>query len=261
MRDLVIRLAPERFEDLVALLALYRPGPLKSGMVDDFIKRKQGKVPISYEVPELKQILEETYGVIVYQEQVMKIATSLASFSLAQADILRRAMGKKNAEEMAMQKKNFIEGAQKNKIAAKKSEKLFDLMAKFAEYGFNKSHSAAYALVAFQTAYLKAHYPVEFMAALLSSEMGNSDKILRYLGGMPGKEDRGPSPGREREPPGFHRGGRQDPVRPGRGQECGPGRHPIDPLRPGGEGEFHLPGGFLPAKWTCARSTSGSSRA
>jgi len=182
MKDLVIRLMPERFEDLVALLALYRPGPLKSGMVDDFIKRKQGKTPIAYEVSELKEILEETYGVIVYQEQVMKIATKLANFSLAQADILRRAMGKKNAEEMAMQKKHFLEGAQKGKIAAKKAEKLFDLMGKFAEYGFNKSHSAAYALVAFQTAYLKAHYPVEFMAALLSSEMGVSDKILRHLG-------------------------------------------------------------------------------
>ncbi len=182
MKDLVVRLAPERFEDLVALLALYRPGPLKSGMVDDFIKRKQGKVSISYDVPELEQILRETYGVIVYQEQVMKIATMLASFSLAQADLLRRAMGKKNADEMAMQKKHFIEGAQKNKVPGKKAERLFDLMAKFAEYGFNKSHSAAYAIIAFQTAHLKVHYPVEFMAALLSSEMGNSDKIILYLG-------------------------------------------------------------------------------
>ena len=182
MKDLVMRLLPERFEDLVALLALYRPGPLKSGMVDDFIKRKQGKVPISYEVPELKEILEETYGVIVYQEQVMRIATKLASFSLADADILRRAMGKKNIDEMAMQKEKFIDGAQEHKTPVKKAEKLFELMAKFAEYGFNKSHSTAYALIAFQTAYLKAHYPVEFMAALLSSEMGNSDKILRYLG-------------------------------------------------------------------------------
>jgi DNA polymerase-3 subunit alpha len=181
MRDLVMRLLPERFEDLVALLALYRPGPLKSGMVDDFIRRKQGKVPIVYEVPDLQEILEETYGVIVYQEQVMKIATKLANFSLAGADILRRAMGKKNADEMATQKKNFIEGARGRGIAIKKAEKLFDLMAKFAEYGFNKSHSAAYALIAYQTAYLKAHYPVEFMAALLSSEMGDSDKILRHL--------------------------------------------------------------------------------
>ncbi len=181
MRDLVVRLLPERFEDLVALLALYRPGPLKSGMVDDFIKRKLGKVAIEYEIPELKGILEETYGVIVYQEQVMQIATLLANFSLADADILRRAMGKKNSDEMARQKKQFLEGAQRNKISSKKAEKLFDLMAKFAEYGFNKSHSAAYALIAFQTAYLKTHFPVEFMTALLSSEMGNADKILRYL--------------------------------------------------------------------------------
>jgi DNA polymerase III subunit alpha len=181
MKDLVTRLLPERFEDIVALLALYRPGPLKSGMVDDFIKRKQGKVSLTYDVPELKDILAETYGVIVYQEQVMKIATKLANFSLASADILRRAMGKKKPEEMAMQKKFFLDGAQKNKIPAKKAEKLFDLMAKFAEYGFNKSHSAAYAMVAYQTAYLKAHYPEEFMAGLLSSEMGDTDKILRHL--------------------------------------------------------------------------------
>jgi DNA polymerase III subunit alpha len=181
MRDLVVRLAPSRFEDLVALLALYRPGPLKSGMVDDFIKRKQGKTPITYELPELEEILAETYGVIVYQEQVMKISTVLASFSPAEADLLRRAMGKKKADEMAMQKKNFLEGAQTNKIPNKKAEKLFDLMAKFAEYGFNKSHSAAYALVALQTAFLKAHYSVEFMAALMSSEMANAEKIVRYL--------------------------------------------------------------------------------
>ena len=181
MRDLVIRLAPSRFEDLVALLALYRPGPLKSGMVDDFIKRKQGKTAITYDLPELEGILSETYGVIVYQEQVMKIATALASFTPAEADLLRRAMGKKKADEMEMQKKSFLGGAQTNKIPAKKAEKLFDLMAKFAEYGFNKSHSAAYALLALQTAFLKAHFPVEFMAALMSSEMSNADKIQRYL--------------------------------------------------------------------------------
>ena len=156
MRDLVVRLAPSRFEDLVALLALYRPGPLKSGMVDDFIKRKQGKTSITYELSELEEILAETYGVIVYQEQVMKIATVLANFTPAEADLLRRAMGKKKADEMAMQKKNFLEGAQANKIPRKKAEKIFDLMAKFAEYGFNKSHSAAYALVAFQTALFKS---------------------------------------------------------------------------------------------------------
>jgi DNA polymerase-3 subunit alpha len=150
--------------------------------VDDFIKRKQGKIPIAYEIPELKDILEETYGVIVYQEQVMKIASKLASFTLADADILRRAMGKKKADEMAMQKKNFLEGAQKNKIPAKKAERLFDLMAKFAEYGFNKSHSAAYALIAYQTAYLKANYPAEYITALLISNTGLPEKVASAVG-------------------------------------------------------------------------------
>jgi DNA polymerase-3 subunit alpha len=181
MRDLLVKLKPECFEDLIAILALYRPGPIGSGMVDDFIKRKRGLVPIKYELPELKDILKETYGVIVYQEQVMKIANVLAGFSLGQADLLRRAMGKKKPEEMDKQKERFIKGARDHGIPEKKAEKLFDLMAYFAGYGFNKSHSAAYALISYQTAYLKAHYPVEFMAALLSSEMGNADKVVRYI--------------------------------------------------------------------------------
>jgi DNA polymerase III subunit alpha len=181
MRDLLIKLKPEVFEDLIAILALYRPGPIGSGMVDDFIKRKRGLIPIKYELPQLKDILQETYGVIVYQEQVMKIANVLAGFSLGQADLLRRAMGKKKPEEMEKQKERFIVGARDNGIPEKKAEKLFDLMAYFAGYGFNKSHSAAYALISYQTAYLKAHYPVEFMAALLSSEMGNADKVVRYI--------------------------------------------------------------------------------
>ena len=181
MRDLLVKLKPEGFEDLIAILALYRPGPIGSGMVDDFIKRKRGLVPIKYELPDLKDILKETYGVIVYQEQVMKIANVLAGFSLGQADLLRRAMGKKKPEEMEKQKERFIKGARDHGIPEKKAEKLFDLMAYFAGYGFNKSHSAAYALISFQTAYLKAHYPVEFMAALLSSEMGNADKVVRYI--------------------------------------------------------------------------------
>ena len=181
MRDLLVKLKPEVFEDLIAILALYRPGPIGSGMVDDFIKRKRGLVPIKYELPQLKEILKETYGVIVYQEQVMKIANVLAGFSLGQADLLRRAMGKKKPEDMEKQKERFIKGARDNGIPEKKAEKLFDLMAYFAGYGFNKSHSAAYALISYQTAYLKTHYPVEFMAALLSSEMGNSDKIVRYI--------------------------------------------------------------------------------
>jgi DNA polymerase-3 subunit alpha len=181
MRDLLIKLKPENFKEIIALVALYRPGPLKSGMVDEYIKRKHGKETIRYDLPELKEILIDTYGVIVYQEQVMRIASSLSHFSLEDADILRRAMSKKDPKEMEMQKEKFLVGAKKNRINQAKAEKIFDLMAKFAEYGFNKSHSAAYALIAYQTAYLKAHYPLEFMAALLTSEVQNADKILKYI--------------------------------------------------------------------------------
>jgi DNA polymerase-3 subunit alpha len=181
MKDLLIKLKPENFREVIALVALYRPGPLKSGMVEDFIKRKHGQESIRYDLPELKEILQDTYGVIVYQEQVMRIASKLADFSLEDADILRRAMSKKDPKEMEMQKEKFLGGARKNRINLNKAEKIFDLMAKFAEYGFNKSHSAAYALIAYQTAYLKAHYPIEFMAALLTSEVQNADKIVKYI--------------------------------------------------------------------------------
>jgi DNA polymerase-3 subunit alpha len=181
MRDLLTRLRPETFEDLIALVALYRPGPLGSGMIDDFIGRKHGKIPIKYELPQLEPILRETYGVIVYQEQVMQIAAVLAGYTMGQADVLRKAMGKKITSVMEEQKQIFLEGARKNGIAKEVAGRLFDLISKFGEYGFNKSHSAAYALVAYQTAYLKAHYPVEFMAALLTSEKDNTDKIIRYI--------------------------------------------------------------------------------
>ena len=181
MRNLLVKIKPETFEDLIAILALYRPGPLESGMVDDFIKRKRDASQIVYEPPELEPILKETYGVIVYQEQVMAITNQLAGFSLGQADLLRRAMGKKKHDEMAKQKTLFISGGKKKGIPEKLAEKIFDQMAFFAGYGFNKSHSAAYALVTYQTAYLKAHYPTEFMAALLTSEMGNTDKMVGYF--------------------------------------------------------------------------------
>ncbi|MCA9472735.1 MAG: DNA polymerase III subunit alpha [Nitrospirales bacterium] len=181
MRNLLVKIKPETFEDLIAILALYRPGPLESGMVDDFIKRKRDPSKTVYDPPQLESILKETYGVIVYQEQVMAIANQLAGFSLGQADLLRRAMGKKKHEEMAKQKALFIEGAKCKRIPEKKAEKLFDQMAFFAGYGFNKSHSAAYALVTYQTAYLKTHYPTEFMAALLTTEMGNTDKMVGYF--------------------------------------------------------------------------------
>jgi DNA polymerase-3 subunit alpha len=181
MRDILRRYQPAHIEDLTALNALYRPGPIQGGMIDDFIKRKQGTTKVSYELPQLKDILEETYGVILYQEQVMQIANRLASFSLSEADILRRIMGKKKKEEMAAQRAKFMAGCANNKIPEKKAERIFDLMAEFAGYGFNKSHSCAYALLAYQTAYLKTHYPVEFIAALLTSEAGNTDKIVKYI--------------------------------------------------------------------------------
>jgi DNA polymerase-3 subunit alpha len=181
MRDILRRYQPTRIEDLTALNALYRPGPIQGGMIDDFINRKHGKKKVSYELPQLKDILEETYGVILYQEQVMQIANSLASFSLGEADILRRAMGKKKKEEMAAQRAKFMAGCAKNALAEKNAERIFNLMEEFAGYGFNKSHSCAYALLAYQTAFLKTHYPVEFMAALLTSETGNAEKQVKYI--------------------------------------------------------------------------------
>ena len=181
MRDLLTKMLPNRFEDLIAIVALYRPGPIGSGMIDDFIKRKKGQTPVKYELPQLKEILDETYGIILYQEQVMSIANKLANFSMGQADILRKAMGKKRPEEMEKLKESFIQGARANGTSEKKAKKIFDLMALFAEYGFNKSHSAAYAYLAYQTAYLKTHYPVEFMAATLSSDMDNTDKIVKSI--------------------------------------------------------------------------------
>ena len=179
MRDLLVGFKPDRFEDIIAIIALYRPGPMD--LIPDFIKRKQGKVPIVYELPELEPILKDTYGVIVYQEQVMAIANTVAGFTLGQADILRRAMGKKKPEEMEKLRVKFLEGARQKKIAEKKAEKLYELIQKFAGYGFNKSHAAAYAVVCYQTGYLKAHYPTEFMAALMTSDMGNQDKVVGYF--------------------------------------------------------------------------------
>jgi len=175
------RYQPNSIEDLTALNALYRPGPIQGGMIDDFIERKHGRRKIEYELPELKEILQETLGVIVYQEQVMQAANRLAGYSLGEADLLRRAMGKKNAEEMAKQRERFVQGATKNGFPPKKIEKIFDLMAQFAGYGFNKSHSAAYALLAYHTAYLKTHYPVDFMAALLTSVTGSTDDVVKYI--------------------------------------------------------------------------------
>lgn len=181
MRDLIKRLQPDCFEDLIALVALFRPGPLQSGMVDDFINRKHGRAKVSYPHPHLEPILRPTYGVILYQEQVMQIAQVLAGYTLGAADILRRAMGKKKPEEMAKQREIFCKGATSNGVNADIASHIFDLMEKFAGYGFNKSHSAAYALIAYQTAWLKAHYPAAFMSAVLSADMDRTEKILLFL--------------------------------------------------------------------------------
>ena len=186
MKELIRKLGPDRFEDIIALVALFRPGPLQSGMVDDFINRKKGRAEVSYPHPQyqhecLKPALEPTYGVILYQEQVMQIAQEMGGYTLGGADLLRRAMGKKNAAEMAKQRDLFVEGAIAKGFAKNLASNVFDLMEKFAGYGFNKSHSAAYALVAYQTGWLKTHYPAEFMAATISSDMDKTDKVVTFI--------------------------------------------------------------------------------
>ena len=181
MRDLLKKLKPEEFSDIVALIALYRPGPMGSGMTDDFIRRKHGLIPIEYLHPKLEPILKDTYGVILYQEQVMRIASDLAGCTMAKADLLRQAMGKKISVLLDQQRKEFVDGAIKNGISRGIADKIFDLISHFAGYGFNKSHSSAYASISYQTAYLKANYPLYYMTALLTSEMNNTDKLVRYI--------------------------------------------------------------------------------
>ena len=188
IREMTVKIRPNCFEDLVAILALYRPGPLDSGMAEEYIKRKHGREKIRYLHPLLETILKDTYGVIVYQEQVMQIAQVLGGYTMGDADMLRRAMGKKDPEEMAAQRERFVEGARGKKIDDKIAAEIFDQMETFARYGFNKSHSAAYALVSYQTAYLKTHYPVEFIATLMTSEMGDTDKVIKNLAECRGKD-------------------------------------------------------------------------
>ena len=181
MKDLVKRLQPDCFDEIVALVALFRPGPLQSGMVDDFINRKHGRAKVIYPHPKLEPILRPTYGVILYQEQVMQIAQVLAGYSLGAADMLRRAMGKKKPEEMAEQRTIFCKGSVERGVELETATHIFDLMEKFAGYGFNKSHSVSYALIAYQTAWLKAHYTSAYMAAVLSSDMDNTDKVVHFI--------------------------------------------------------------------------------
>lgn len=181
MKDLLLRLKPACFEDIIALVALYRPGPLDSGMHEEFVERKNGRVPVTYLIPELEPILKDTYGIILYQEQVMNIAAVLGDYSMAEADNLRKAMGKKMGEIMAQERERFLRRAEKKRMDPEKAEKIFDLIEKFGRYGFNKAHSTAYAMIAYQTAYLKAHFPVEFMAAILTSEMNVTEEVVKYI--------------------------------------------------------------------------------
>ena len=227
MRDVLRRYQPNSIEDLTALNALYRPGPIQGGMIDDFIDRKHGRKKIEYELPELKEVLKETLGVIVYQEQVMQIANRLAGYSLGEADLLRRAMGKKNAEEMAKQRERFVQGAVERGFPPKKIEKIFDLMAQFAGYGFNKSHSAAYALLAYHTAYLED--------ALSGGVHGGAadlgDRQHRRRGEvhqrMPRDGNCRRAAGYQRQRRELHSARRGDPLRPGGGEERRPQRHRI----------------------------------
>ena len=179
MRDALRGLRPERLEDIIAIVSLYRPGPMD--LIPDFIDRRHGRAKIKYEHPAMETFTRETYGIMVYQEQIMQIASEMGGFTMGEADTLRRAMGKKDRDLMATQKAKFVGGCAERAIAAAKAERVWELMEKFAGYGFNKSHAAAYGLVAYQTAYFKANYPVEFMAALLTSEMGDTDKIVKYI--------------------------------------------------------------------------------
>ena len=186
MKELIKKLKPDCLEDMIALVALFRPGPLQSGMVDDFINRKHGRAELSYPHPDyqyagLEPVLKPTYGIILYQEQVMQIAQVMAGYTLGGADMLRRAMGKKKPEEMAKQRGGFIEGCSSNGIDPNLSGNIFDLVEKFAGYGFNKSHSAAYGWVSYQTAWLKAHFPSPFMAAVLTADMHNTDKVVTLI--------------------------------------------------------------------------------
>ncbi len=181
MKDLLMKLKPSKFDDIMPLIALYRPGPLNSGMVKEFTERKNNPDKVTYETPLLEDILKDTYGVIIYQEQIMKIARVLANFSLKDADILRKAMSKKIPEELNKYRTQFIEGAKLNGVSRPVAEKIYDVIVRFGEYGFNKSHSTAYGLIAYQTAYLKAHYPVHYFAAMLTNEVNDTDKMIKYI--------------------------------------------------------------------------------
>ena len=226
MREILRRAKPQRLEDLIAMNALYRPGPLKGGMVDDYINRKAGRSEVKYELAALEPILADTYGVIAYQEQVMRMASVLAGFTMGQSDVLRKAMGKKDPKVMAKQREAFMSGALAKGVSEKKASKIFELMEFFAGYGFNKSHSTAYAFLAYQTAYLKANYPRHFAAALLTIEAANTDKLARLHQRIARARHRGAAARHQREPAALHGGAGRRALRPDRDQGARRRRHP-----------------------------------
>ncbi len=261
MRQILRQAKPRKFEDLIALNALYRPGPIKGGMIDDFINRKHGRVEVRYELAQLRPILEDTYGVMAYQEQVMRVASELAGFTLGEADLLRKAMGKKNPALMQAQREKFVAGAAGRGISGKKAARVFDLMEQFAGYGFNKSHSTAYALLAYHTAYLKANYPWHFMAALLTIESQNTAKVATYLHEC--RELRVPI-----LPPDVNSSELAFTVRPegvrfglGAVKNVGEGGHRVDPAGPRGAPGASRRSSASARRSTSAWSTSGCSRA
>ena len=261
MRETLRKAKPQRFDDLIALNALYRPGPLRAGVIDDFIERRHGRAEIKYEVPQMAPILSDTYGIIAYQEQVMRCARDLAGFTMGEADLLRKAMGKKNPVVMQAQRERFVKGAIERGLNEKKATKVFDIMEYFAGYGFNKSHSTAYALLAYQTGYLKANYPWHFMAALLTIESQNTDKLSGYL--QECKELGVPV-----LPPDINvselqfsvRQGRH-PLRARRGEERRRRRDPVDARRARVAEEDRRRSIACARKPTCASSTSACSKA
>ena len=259
MREVLRKAKPERFGDLIALNALYRPGPLRGGVIDDFIARKHGKVEIKYEVPELEPILVDTYGVIAYQEQVMRIASDLAGFSMGEADLLRKAMGKKNTAVMQAQRERFISGASARGIPKRKATRIFELIELFAGYGFNKSHSTAYALLAYQTAFLKVNYPWHFMAALLTIEAHNTDKLALYLGECRELGITVLAPDVNESGMHFVRQARGCAFRPGGGEERRGLGDSLHPRGPGESGAHRLAGQLVrggrsaPREQACAR--------
>ena len=253
MRRFLSDLKPSSFDDVIAAISLFRPGTLDSGMVDPFIKRKHGKEKVEYDHPLLEPVLRDTYGVIVYQEQVMRVAQALSGYTLQEADMLRAAMGKKNKQVMERERARFVEGAVRNGVNQALAQSIFEKIGTFASYGFNRSHAAAYALTTYITAYLKAHFPREFMAALMSLDMDDADKTYKNIAALREMANQDPAARRESEPGQVHGLGGGDPVRPGRDPRRRRQDRRGDDRRARGRRRVHRSRRVLPARRLAAR--------